>query len=186
MPAGAGAALFAGSIAESSHTDTTAVLSSAAPASGGTGTINYQWKLKIGAGAYANVVGATLLTLSATGLAPATLHTFKRTVIDSVTSSDSNEIAITTSVTPAVVKSWTVPTNASNGTSCVIVILADDEQSVLDEGNTTAAGGKFTLPAANQAISLGTKHLAVIHNWDGNTGTNSIFGGVGIATLTAP
>jgi hypothetical protein len=96
VSSGGAAALNGGTIVETSHTTTTATLGSVFDASGGTGTITYQWQRKTGAGAYANVSGATSATLYDTGLTPATAYTYKRIAIDSITSDDSNEIAVTT------------------------------------------------------------------------------------------
>lgn len=89
----------AGTASEVSHTATEVVLSCTA-SSGGYGSRTGQWERKEGAGAYANVSGATNLTsLSDSGLDPETTYTYRLKVSDSATDPFyvySNEVEVTT------------------------------------------------------------------------------------------
>jgi hypothetical protein len=76
---------------------------------------------------------------------------------------------------------WKIPTSAADGMTRDILVLADNTLSVLDHSaGVVASGGyfKFTVGSGDTAP---TKRFAVLHNWDGDTATVSINGGVAIA-----
>jgi len=55
--------------------------------------------------------------------------------------------------------------------------------TVSAEGAVTAdASGNFDL-ATNDVSAAGSKRMAVVHDWSGNTGTTNIKGGPAIATM---
>lgn len=98
---GPATALVAGVASCTARGLTTASLSATAN-TGGTGTVTYQWKRKTIGGSYANVSGATSLTLNDTGLTSGTDYIYKITYTDSAgtpVSVDSNEIRTWTQVT---------------------------------------------------------------------------------------
>ncbi len=82
-------------------------------------------------------------------------------------------------------KFWRVPSNAPNATAArMIVFNAGNPANVVSaEGAVTAdASGNFDL-TVNDAAAAGSKRMAVVHNWGGNTGTTNIIGGPAIATM---
>jgi hypothetical protein len=84
-----------------------------------------------------------------------------------------------------IVKFWRVPSNAAPGTAGRMIVFNTGSPAnvVTAEGVVTAdSGGQFDL-TVNESAAAGTKTLAVVHAWNGVTGTSSIYGGPGIATL---
>ena len=82
-------------------------------------------------------------------------------------------------------KWWRVPSNAPNATAARMIVFnsGSPATSVIAEGAVTAdASGNFDLNHAT-GLAAATKVLAVVHNWNGSTGTTNIVGGPGIATL---
>jgi hypothetical protein len=82
-------------------------------------------------------------------------------------------------------KFWRIPSNAPNGTSARAIVFnaGNPAATVSAEGAVTAdASGNFDL-TVNDAAAAGAKRMAVVHDWNGNTGTNNIKGGPAIATM---
>jgi hypothetical protein len=94
---GVGVTLAAGTASLTSVVGTTVTLSATAP-TGGTPAYSYQWQRKTGAGgSYANVGGATSLTLADTAPATSTLYYYKCIQTDATaTAVTTNEVAATT------------------------------------------------------------------------------------------
>jgi NCAIR mutase (PurE)-related protein len=84
-------------------------------------------------------------------------------------------------------KVWRARSNAPAATNARMAIFAAGTVpvTIVEEGPVIADGsGNFDLRTydVNQP---GTKRFAMVHNWNGVTGTTSIHGFVGIAELTA-
>ena len=82
-------------------------------------------------------------------------------------------------------KWWRVPSNAPQGTTARMIVFnsGNPAVTVVNEGAVTAdAGGQFDLSTSSSAAA-GSKHMAVVHDWGGNTGTTNIKGGPAIATM---
>lgn len=80
---------------------------------------------------------------------------------------------------------WRVPSTAAQGTAGRMVVFADGSlpNTVVYEGTVVAdAVGNFDL-GTGDASAIGTKRFAVVHAWNGVTGTTSIYGGTGISEL---
>jgi hypothetical protein len=85
----------------------------------------------------------------------------------------------------AFTKYWRVPSNASPGTTGRMLVFAagNPPTTVAFEGAVTAdANGNFDLTTGD-ATAAGTKRFAVVHAWNGVTGTTSIYGGPAIGEL---
>lgn len=82
-------------------------------------------------------------------------------------------------------KFWRVPSNAPLATAGRMIVFnsGNPANSVTAEGSVTAdASGNFDL-TVNDAAAAGSKRMAVVHDWSGNTGTGNIKGGPAIATM---
>lgn len=81
------------------------------------------------------------------------------------------------------IKRWRVPTNAAQGTAVHLVVFSGTTvpYAILAQGAATVDASGFAEIAA--AGTIGTKALAVAHNFDGDTNTTSIFGGPCIAQI---
>ena len=80
---------------------------------------------------------------------------------------------------------WRVPSNAPNGTAARMVVFNNGSpaNAVSQEGSVTAdASGNFDLPTSDTSPA-NSRRMAVLHDWNGLTGTTLIRGGPGIATL---
>lgn len=85
-------------------------------------------------------------------------------------------------------RSWVVPSNAPESTTGYMIVFSGSSgaQSIVDQGAVEAdASGNFALSCGDQGTALGTKAFAVVHAWDDDTDTVSIYGGPGIGTVTA-
>lgn len=79
---------------------------------------------------------------------------------------------------------WRVPTNAPEGTPVHIIVFsgASPDYTIHVQGVATVdASGFAELPKNGGAV--GDKAFALVHNYDGNTATVSIYGGPCIATI---
>jgi hypothetical protein len=88
---------------------------------------------------------------------------------------------------PAIPKYWRIPSNAPQGTTGRMIIFAagNPPSTVYVEGEVTAdASGNFYL-ATYDTSAYGTKRFAVVHAWNGVTGTTSIYGGPAICELVS-
>lgn len=95
--------LAGGTIAPGTVTSTSVGILSSADASGGTAPVAYQWQRKTGAGAFANLPGATLAALTDWTVGPNTSYTYRRQATDSAAPAAveySNELPITTAASP--------------------------------------------------------------------------------------
>lgn len=82
-------------------------------------------------------------------------------------------------------KWWRVPSNAAQSTAARMIVFnaGSPPNTVVNEGVVTAdASGNFDL-STTDAAAAGTKRMAVVHDWSGNTGTANIKGGPAIATM---
>jgi hypothetical protein len=80
---------------------------------------------------------------------------------------------------------WRAPSNAAQGTPgrMIVYTAGSPVTAVAYEGAVTAdASGYFNLPTSDLS-SPGTKRFAMVHAWNGVTGTTSIYGGPGISEL---
>jgi hypothetical protein len=81
-------------------------------------------------------------------------------------------------------KTWQIPTNALNGTIRRVTIMDADGEALVDfNAAVTVASGVFSFTATDQGLTTGILRYAFVDNYDGNTATTDIRGGVGIATL---
>lgn len=81
------------------------------------------------------------------------------------------------------IKRWRVPTNAAEGTPVHMIVFtgAGPTYAILAQGDATIeADGSAHIPASG---TIGAKAFAVVHNYDDDTETTSIFGGPCIATI---
>lgn len=82
-------------------------------------------------------------------------------------------------------KFWRVPSNASPGTAARMIVFNSGSPAItvaFEGAVTTDAVGNFDL-TVNDATAAGNKRFAVVHAWNGVTGTTSIYGGPAIATM---
>lgn len=82
-------------------------------------------------------------------------------------------------------KFWRVPSNAPISTAARMIVFnsGSPANTVAQEGAVTAdQSGNFDLSTTDGAAA-GSKRLAVVHDWGGNTGTASMKGGPAIATM---
>lgn len=80
--------------------------------------------------------------------------------------------------------SWQVPTTASAGTAVHIIVFSGNSPTyaILAQGTATvASNGIATIPSTGIP---GDKAFALVHNWDDDENTTSIFAGGGIATVS--
>lgn len=83
-------------------------------------------------------------------------------------------------------KYWRIPSNAAQGTTGRMVVFGVSGNivtSIVSEGAVTAdVNGTFDL-ITNSADAAGTKRFAIVHTWNGVTGTTSIYGGPAISEM---
>lgn len=93
--------------------------------------------------------------------------------------------ATLTGDTGAFTKFWRIPSNAPQGTTGRMIVFASGNPltAVAYEGAVTAdVNGFFDLLTSDQSAD-GTKRFAIVHAWNGVTGTTTIYGGNGISEL---
>ena len=142
-----------------------ASLSSITPASGGTGSISYQWQSSLDNASFTDITGATLLTYTPTGLTQTTY--FKRLAITVADGSiSSNTISIT--VNPLPVASLPID-NARTGAGPVLLSATASAGATLDwyaasSGGSVLAGGNAVTNYTTASISVTTTFYVEARN----------------------
>ena len=76
--------------------------------------------------------------------------------------------------------SWSVPTNASNGTTVRLTVFDASYSTIVDQNTAVVSGGVATITASD--VSGTSSRLAAIDNWTGTLDSTPFNGGFGIAT----
>ncbi len=144
---------------------TAASLSSIMPASGGTGSISYQWQSSLDNTSFANITGATLLTFAPVGLTQ-TIY-YKRLAITVADGSiASNTITIT--VNPLPIVSLPID-NARTGAGSVVLSATASAGATLDwyaasSAGSILAGGNAVTNYTTATISITTTYYVEARN----------------------
>lgn len=158
-----------GAISEVSHGATTAVVQSDTAASGGTGSITYQWKHSVGAGVYSNISGATsaaapslvgLITPSAVNHVKRTAHTTVDGDVDSNvvtfianTALAGGTIAVGTVTTSSVQGVSSAPAATGSGSGYIYQWQIDLGSGMVDISGATTVG-----PASKSGLTDDTDY----------------------------
>ena len=140
-------------------------INSITTASGGTGSITYQWQSSLDNSNFMNITGATQLTYAPTALTQTTY--FKRNAITTIDGTiASNTITIT--IQPLPVVSLPID-NARTGTGPVIISATASSGSTLDwyaasTGGTILTGGNAVTTFTTASISVSTTYYAEARN----------------------